>query len=122
MKSIRRFFEGLGVWVALMPFLHFPVAVRNGLYIVTGITIYVAAYLYLRKRIVVAKDKVEPTFIESVPEKKHTTPHSAYSAHGSNSTTSSRSHRVANDIATEENIQTVSHNSAPQVLGSETNE
>jgi fibronectin type 3 domain-containing protein len=70
MKSIRRYFEGLGIWVAIMPFLHFPVNVRNGLYIVTGITIFVSAYLYLRKRIAVAKDRVEPTFVESARTEK----------------------------------------------------
>ncbi len=74
MKSIRRFFEAAGIWVALMPFLHFPSNVRNWLYALTGVAIFIAAYLYLRKRIVVAKDreKVEPTFIESVPEVKKT--------------------------------------------------
>lgn len=74
MKSIRRFFEGLGIWVAVMPFLHFPINVRNALYVVTGITIFVASYLYLRKRIVVAKDKIEPTFVES-PKPNQPTPH-----------------------------------------------
>ena len=74
MKSIRHFFEGAGIWVALMPFLHFPIAVRNVLYAVTGVTIYIAAYLYLRKRIASAKDKIEPTFVESMPA-QHTEQH-----------------------------------------------
>ncbi len=73
MKPIRRFFEYIGIWVALLPFLHFPVAFRNALYIVTGATIYIAAYLYLRKRIVIAKDKIEPTFVESLPQSPQNT-------------------------------------------------
>lgn len=75
MKPIRRFFEGMGIWVALLPFLHFPVGVRNALYIFTGGTLYIAAYLYLRKRIAIAKDKVEPMFVEAKPTPNDVTPH-----------------------------------------------
>jgi hypothetical protein len=67
MKSTRRFFEAAGIWVAIMPFLHFPVNVRNVLYVITGVTIFVASYLYLRRRIAIAKDKIEPTFVEAKP-------------------------------------------------------
>jgi hypothetical protein len=62
----------MGIWVAIMPFLHFPVNVRNVIYVLTGLTIFIVSYLYLRKRMALSKDKVEPTFVESVPQKKKT--------------------------------------------------
>ena len=70
MKSTRRFFEGLGIWVIIMPFLHFPTNVRNTIYVITGIIIFITSYLYLRKRIALSKHKIEPTFVESIPENK----------------------------------------------------
>jgi hypothetical protein len=114
MKSIRRFFEGMGIWVAFMPFLHFPTSVRNGLYAVTGVTIFLGAYLYLRKRIATAKDKVEPTFVESIPEKAivEKKKHAAPRKHDQDIV-----HRY--DAAKTE-IESVPHNSAPQISGIET--
>ncbi|MEN9582238.1 MAG: hypothetical protein RL641_192 [Candidatus Parcubacteria bacterium] len=74
MKSTRRFFQAVGIWVAVMPFLHFPVTVRNILYVITGITIFITAYLYLRKRASIIKEKIEPTFVESVPDRNTAKP------------------------------------------------
>lgn len=70
MKSTRRIFQGFGIWVAIMPFLHFPINVRNILYVVTGIAIFLTAYLYLRKRTIINREKIEPTFVESIPQEK----------------------------------------------------
>ncbi len=68
MKSTRRFFEGLGIWVMIMPFLHFPTNIRNVIYVLTGATIFIVSYLYLRRRISTARNKIEPTFVESMPQ------------------------------------------------------
>lgn len=70
----------MGIWVAIMPFLNFPINIRNILYVVTGITIFIAAYLYLRKRIAIAKDTFEPTFIEAKPQHHGSTSHSHVTA------------------------------------------
>jgi hypothetical protein len=69
MKTTRRLFEWIGVWVAVLPFLGFPTSWKKILSIVTGLAIVVISYLYLRKRAVV-KTKTEQTFVESAPHTK----------------------------------------------------
>lgn len=63
----------MGIWVALLPFLGFPVDAKRVLFLLTGIVIFIAAYLYLRKRVMTTKDRVEPTFVEAMPtsQKSH---------------------------------------------------
>jgi hypothetical protein len=69
MKTTRRLFQWIGVWVAVLPFLGFPTSWKQILSITTGVAIIIISYLYLRRR-AIPKTKTEQTFIESAPHSK----------------------------------------------------
>lgn len=66
----QRFVAIAGLWIALLGYLGFPMALKNILYLLTGIALLIVGYmLYREKKMLLNKGEAEPkSFRESRPE------------------------------------------------------
>lgn len=71
MKTTRRTFQWIGVWVAVLPFLGFPTSWKKALSVLTGLAIVVVAYLYIRRGRTKIK-QTEAVFIDSKMKNEET--------------------------------------------------
>jgi len=62
----------IGLWVAILPFLGFPINWRNILFVITGIAIMYLAYLfYLEVKVRLDKDvSNSKTFVDNIEGQK----------------------------------------------------
>ncbi len=66
MSKPKRFLT-IGVWVAILPFLGFPVTIKNILFVLTGLLIIYLSYgMYLESK----KDKKEEKTFDNFSENK----------------------------------------------------
>jgi hypothetical protein len=66
----QRFVAIAGLWIALLGYLGFPMALKNILYLLTGIALLIVGYmLYREKKMLLNKGEAKPKpFMESRPE------------------------------------------------------
>lgn len=67
----------IGIWIALLPYLGFPVAFKGFLFVLTGLILMYLGLLFYKQAIKIKKKKMKriDSFSESMPKTQAQTPH-----------------------------------------------
>jgi len=65
----------IGIWVAVLPYLGFPMAIKNILFVITGLALVYISLLFYKKNTIIVKNKKRnrvtspDNFSENIPPK-----------------------------------------------------
>lgn len=65
-----RIFLILGIWVAVLPYLGFPIAIKNILFVITGFVLIYFSLLFYKQSINKKKVRTFDSYSESNPEER----------------------------------------------------
>lgn len=62
----------IGIWVAILPYLGFPIFIKNLLFVITGLILVYFGLLFYKQAMKIKKKRTQKidTFTESIPRKE----------------------------------------------------